>query len=71
MGEASTTKIMTALVAAETLPLDHRVEIPAEAVGVEGSSVYLRDGEVLSIGDLLHALLLASANDAAVALAIA
>ena len=71
MGEASTTKIMTALVAAETLPLEHTVKIPPEAVGVEGSSVYLREGEILSIGDLLHALLLASANDAAVALAIA
>ena len=71
MGEASTTKIMTALVVAKTLPLDHKVQIPAEAVGIEGSSVYLREGEILCVGDLLRALLLASANDAAVALALA
>ena len=71
MGEASTTKIMTALVVAEHLPLNKKVTVPSAAVGVEGSSVYLCEGEILSVRDLLLALLLESANDAAVALAIA
>ncbi|MBP3315653.1 MAG: D-alanyl-D-alanine carboxypeptidase [Clostridia bacterium] len=70
MGEASTTKIMTALVVAESMPLDKIVAVPREAVGTEGSSVYLCEGELLTVGDLLYALLLASANDAATALAI-
>ena len=71
MGEASTTKIMTALVVCETMSLDGVIAVPPEAVGVEGSSVYLQNGELLSVRDLLFALLLESANDAAVALAIA
>lgn len=70
MGMASTTKIMTALVISELLPLDNTVTIPADAVNVEGSSVYLTEGELLSVRELLYALLLSSANDAAVALAI-
>ena len=70
MGMASTTKIMTALVVCELLPLDMTVSIPAEAVNTEGSSVYLVAGELLSVRELLYALLLASANDAAVALAV-
>lgn len=67
---ASTTKIMTALVAAEALPLDKAVKIPGEAVGTEGSSAYFKEGEEITVEGLLFALLLASANDAAVALAI-
>ncbi len=70
MGEASTTKIMTALVIAENMPLDKTVSIPGDAVGTEGSSVYLCEGELLTVKELLYALLLASANDAAAALAI-
>lgn len=68
---ASTTKIMTALVAIEALPLSTQVVIPPEAVGVEGSSIYLTEGETLTVEELLYALLLESANDAAVALACA
>ena len=67
---ASTTKIMTALVVAESMPLDEILAVPKEAVGVEGSSIYLQSGERLSVKELLTALLLESANDAAVALAI-
>ena len=67
---ASTTKIMTALVVCEQCNVLDRVRIPAEAVGVEGSSLYLREGEVLTIQDLLYGLMLHSGNDAAVALAI-
>lgn len=71
MGMASTTKIMTALVAAERLSPDTVVVIPREAVNVEGSSVYLCEGERLTVLQLLHCVLLASANDAATAIAIA
>ena len=67
---ASTTKIMTALVALEQVPLETVVTVPAEAVGIEGSSVYLSEGERLTMEELLYALLLASANDAAVAIAV-
>ncbi len=68
---ASTTKIMTALVALESLPLETIVTITADAVGVEGSSIYLVEGEKLTLEELLYALLLESANDAAAAIAIA
>ena len=68
---ASTTKIMTALVALEELAPDTEVTIPAAAVGVEGSSIYLIEGERLTLEQLLYALLLESANDAAAAIAIA
>jgi D-alanyl-D-alanine carboxypeptidase len=53
------------------MPPDKIVSVPTEAVGVEGSSAYLSAGELLSVRELLLALLLESANDAAVALAIA
>ena len=71
MGMASTTKIMTALVALESAAPDTVITVPKEAVGVEGSSVYLTEGEQLTLCDLLYALLLSSANDAATAIAIA
>ncbi len=71
-GMASTTKIMTALVALESgLDPSEIITIPAKACGIEGSSIYLETGEKMTLGDLLHALLLASANDAAMAIAIA
>ena len=67
---ASTTKIMTALVVCEQCNVLDRVRIPEEAVGIEGSSIYLQPGEVLTVQDLLYGLMLHSGNDAAVALAI-
>lgn len=67
---ASTTKIMTALTALAHASADTVIRIPPEAVGVEGSSVYLAAGEELTLRDLLYALLLQSANDAAEAIAI-
>lgn len=70
-GPASTTKIMTALVAAEQMPLSSEITVAADAVGIEGSSVYLREGEVLTLEELLYCTLLESANDAATAIAIA
>ncbi len=71
LGMASTTKIMTALVAAERADLDMLIKIPNEAIGIEGSSIYLQSGEVLSLRELVYSLLLQSANDAATAIAIA
>ena len=67
---ASTTKIMTALVVCEQTNVLDRVRIPVEAVGIEGSSMYLQSGEVLTVQELLYGLMLRSGNDAAVALAI-
>ncbi len=67
---ASTTKIMTALVVCEQCNVLDRMRIPKEAVGIEGSSMYLREGEVLTLQELLYGLMLSSGNDAAVALAI-
>lgn len=67
---ASTTKIMTALIVCEQCNVLDRMRIPKEAVGIEGSSVYLQEGEVLTIQDLLYGMMLHSGNDAAVALAI-
>ena len=67
---ASCTKIMTALVICEQCNVLDRVKVPKEAVGVEGSSMYLKEGEVLTVQELLYGLMLRSGNDAAVALAI-
>lgn len=67
---ASTTKIMTALVVCEQCNVLDRFKIPKEAVGIEGSSIYLQEGEVLTVQELLYGLMLQSGNDAAVALAI-
>ncbi len=66
---ASTTKIMTALLALETAELTDMVTISRRAAGVEGSSMYLKAGEKLSMEDLLYGLMLSSGNDAAVAIA--
>ena len=67
---ASTTKIMTALIVCEQCNVLDRVRIPKEAVGIEGSSIYLQEGEILTVQELLYGLMLHSGNDAAVALAI-
>lgn len=69
-GMASTTKIMTALVAIESGNLDQEVTIPDKALGVEGSSLYLKQGEKMTLRELLYGLMLQSANDAAEAIAI-
>ena len=67
---ASTTKIMTAITAIENCEnLDEKFEISPKAVGVEGTSLYLRKGDVYSTRDLLYALMLISGNDASVAIA--
>ena len=67
---ASTTKIMTAITAIENCQdLDEKFEVSPKAVGIEGTSLYLRKGDVYSTRDLLYALMLISGNDASVAIA--
>ena len=66
---ASTTKIMTTLVAIESGRLDEKVKISKRASYMEGSSIYLREGEVHTVNDLLYAIMLRSGNDAATAVA--
>jgi D-alanyl-D-alanine carboxypeptidase len=67
---ASTTKIMTALIALERAPLDAPIRVPVGAAQLPGNSVAgLRQGEQLPLGQALYALLLPSGNDAALAIA--
>lgn len=68
---ASLTKIITAIVVIEhNDDLNKIVEIPKQATKIEGSTIYLKEGEHLTIKELLYGLMLLSGNDAAVALAI-
>lgn len=66
---ASTTKIMTALVALENGSLGETVKVSPEAAKVPGSSIYLKAGEELTLEQLLYGLMLQSGNDAATAIA--
>lgn len=66
---ASTTKILTALTVIENFDVDKEITVPKSAVGVEGSSIYLREGEKLTIKELLYGLMLRSGNDCAECLA--
>ncbi len=66
---ASTTKILTALVAIRDGNLTDPVKVSREAAYTEGSSMYLKEGEELTLETLLYGLLLCSGNDAAVAVA--
>ncbi len=67
---ASTTKILTAVLVIDDCDLDETATVPAEAEGTEGSSVYLKAGDVYTVRDLLYGLMLRSGNDCAVALAL-
>lgn len=66
---ASTTKIMTALLTLENSSLDTKVKVKKETTNIEGSSIYLTEGEVLTVEELLYGLMLRSGNDAANTLA--
>lgn len=66
---ASTTKIMTALVALGEGDLDRTYTVRKEYTQVEGSSMYLQEGETLTLRDTLYGLMLPSGNDAAIAIA--
>lgn len=72
---ASTTKIMTVLMALDLckrydIDITTEITVPKEAVGIEGSSVYLKAGESRTVEELLYGAMLRSGNDAATALAI-
>jgi D-alanyl-D-alanine carboxypeptidase len=67
---ASTTKILTAIVVLENCDASEKVVIPKNFPAIEGSSIYLKPGEELTVLDLLYGTLLESGNDAAVALAL-
>ncbi len=66
---ASTTKIMTALLAIERGNLGDIVTASPRAAGITGSSIHLQTGEKITLENLLYGLMLASGNDAAVAIA--
>lgn len=66
---ASITKIMTAILAVESGKLNEKVTISGRAFGVEGSSLYLQQGQKMKLKDLVYGLMLRSGNDAAVAIA--
>lgn len=66
---ASTTKIITAITAIENADIREIVTVSQNAASTEGSSVYLKVGEQIPLLELLYALMLASGNDAAVAIA--
>ena len=68
-GIASTTKIMTALVVLENSKLNDIVTVSYNAASTEGSSMYLKQNEQLTVESLLYGLMLSSGNDAATALA--
>lgn len=66
---ASTTKVMTALLAIERGDLSDSVTCSKNAYGVPGTSIYLAEGETLTLEEMLLGLMLSSGNDAAVAIA--
>jgi serine-type D-Ala-D-Ala carboxypeptidase (penicillin-binding protein 5/6) len=68
---ASTTKIITAITALElNKDIDTKILIPDEAIGIEGTSMYIKKGEMFTIRELLYGLMLPSGNDCAVALSL-
>lgn len=66
---ASTTKVMTAVIVIENCDLDEVVTVSKNAANVEGSSIWLYEGEHMTVEDMLYGLMLSSGNDAAIALA--
>lgn len=66
---ASTTKVMTALLALEMGDLNSRVVVSKRAAETEGSSIWLDEKEVKTLEELVYGLMLRSGNDAAVAIA--
>ncbi|MFB4475817.1 D-alanyl-D-alanine carboxypeptidase family protein, partial [Oceanobacillus caeni] len=62
-------KIMTAIIAIESGKMKEKVTVSREAIYTEGSSIYLEQGEKMTLEDLVYGLMLRSGNDAAVAIA--
>ena len=69
LAPASTTKIMTAILAIESDRLDEKTTISKNAVSVQGSTMHLQEGELISLRELVTGLMMRSGNDAAVAIA--
>ncbi|MBC7960322.1 MAG: D-alanyl-D-alanine carboxypeptidase, partial [Vallitaleaceae bacterium] len=69
MAMASTTKIMTCIVALENAPLDLEIKVSHKAASAPKVKLYIKEGETYLLGDLLYALMLVSSNDVAVAIA--
>ncbi len=68
---ASTTKVVTAITVLQNCnDLDEFIQVDDSAVGIEGTSIYLRQGEMIKVKDLLYGMMLRSGNDSATALAI-
>ena len=67
---ASTTKIMSALIALESGNLDEKFVVDKDAIKVEGSSMGLREGDIVTLRDLCYGMLLPSGNDSANATAV-
>ena len=66
---ASTTKVMTSLIALDMGSLDDKITIGDEILKVNGSMIYVKQGETFTLNDLLHGLMLQSGNDAAMTIA--
>ena len=66
---ASTTKIMTSIIALENASLNMKIKIGKEVRMVNGSMIYAKEGETFTLNDLLHGLMLQSGNDAAMTIA--
>ena len=67
---ASTTKILTAITVIENVDINKEIIVTEKTVGIEGSSIYLEEGEKLTVKDLLFGLMLRSGNDCAETLAL-
>ena len=67
---ASTTKIITCITAIENADLDDEVKVTSKTCNIEGSSIYLKDGDIYSLRDLLYGLMLRSGNDCAETIAL-
>ena len=67
---ASTTKIMTCLLACELGDMKDMVTVGPESVGLDGTSIYLKEGETITLKELCYGLMLNSGNDAAMAIAV-
>jgi len=67
---ASTTKILTAITIIENCDINDEIKVGKDTVGIEGSSIYLQEGEILTVEHLLYGLMLRSGNDCAETLAV-
>lgn len=69
LAPASTTKIMTAIIAIESGRLDEKATVSKNAASTNGSTIHLEEGQVITLRELLNGLMLRSGNDSAVAIA--